>query len=184
MTSYYDEQTFLTCRDFPLLARRVDSIRNWLSQGVRAPIHSHPNTPVVGPTRARATLSSHATYRLPHNPQLTFPFIQRNSCPTCRQQLLTLPGGGQLRELLEIRQEMSEHVRQLGGLLPLTDEQSEALASEFVRGTPPSADAGASTQQSVDDFVRDFRALRTTYHKRAIWSERWAAGKVHWPDDN
>ena len=129
MTSYYDEQTFLTCRDFPLLARRVDSIRNWLSQGVRAPIHSHPNTPVVGPTRARATLSSHATYRLPHNPQLTFPSIQRNSCPTCRQQLLTLPGGGQLRELLEIRQEMSEHVRQLGGLLPLTDEQSEALGA-------------------------------------------------------
>lgn len=41
-----------------------------------------------------------------------------------------LPGETiEMPELVDVGQEMSEHVRQMGGLLPLTDEQSEALGA-------------------------------------------------------
>ncbi|KAJ3529844.1 hypothetical protein NM688_g7794 [Phlebia brevispora] len=51
----------------------------------------------------------------------------RNSCPTCRRRIIaSIPGENiQVPELLDVGQEM----RQIGGLLPLTDEQSEALGA-------------------------------------------------------
>lgn len=59
------------------------------------------------------------------------------------------------------------------------DEQSEAVATKFVRG-----EGGESSPGDVDAFVKEFREARTAYHKRAIWSERWASGQVSWPDDH
>ncbi|PSR74812.1 hypothetical protein PHLCEN_2v9526 [Hermanssonia centrifuga] len=35
-------------------------------------------------------------------------------------------------ELFHMEREMSEHVRHIGGLLPLTDEQSEALGAAVI----------------------------------------------------
>jgi len=57
------------------------------------------------------------------------------------------------------------------------DELSEALATKFVKGE---AD---EVQADVDAFVKQFRESRTVYHKRAIWAERWASGKVAWRED-
>ncbi|KZV88382.1 hypothetical protein EXIGLDRAFT_722764 [Exidia glandulosa HHB12029] len=59
------------------------------------------------------------------------------------------------------------------------DELSEAVATKFVRG-----EGGGTGPGDVDAFVKEFREMRTAYHKRAIWSERWASGQVSWPDDN
>ena len=57
------------------------------------------------------------------------------------------------------------------------DELSEALATSFVNATPdPSANG-----KDVDDFVKEFREMRKTYHKRVIGGERWAAGEVSGP---
>ncbi len=55
------------------------------------------------------------------------------------------------------------------------DELSEALASSFVHGA---ANVTASNGKDVDDFVREFRESRKTYHKRVIWGDRWTAGEV------
>jgi len=52
------------------------------------------------------------------------------------------------------------------------DDLSEALASEFVKSTPLSG--------GVDEFVKEFRAIRKTYHKRVIWGR--GAGRVDWRD--
>jgi hypothetical protein len=35
----------------------------------------------------------------------------------------------------------------------------------------------------LDDFINEFKTARKTYHKRAIWAERWARGEVAWRDD-
>jgi ESCRT-I complex subunit VPS37 len=35
----------------------------------------------------------------------------------------------------------------------------------------------------VDDFIKIFKEQRIAYHKRVIWGEQWAAGKVTWPDN-
>ncbi|KAI0802096.1 hypothetical protein BC629DRAFT_1581324 [Irpex lacteus] len=56
------------------------------------------------------------------------------------------------------------------------DETSEALASSFVQATPTSDPA--QTSKDIDDFVKEFREMRKVYHKRAMWSDRWAAGEV------
>ncbi|KAH7098325.1 hypothetical protein BKA62DRAFT_773546 [Auriculariales sp. MPI-PUGE-AT-0066] len=58
------------------------------------------------------------------------------------------------------------------------DEQTEAIATKFVKG-----EGGGDNPADVDAFVRQFRESRTVYHKRAIWTERWASGKVAWRDD-
>jgi len=89
------------------------------------------------------------------------------------------------------------------------DDLSESLASSFVRSQPlqpssspqpgPSAPNTASSVHStsaftptpedgargdvVDEFIRQFKDLRKTYHKRKIWCEQWAADKVSWRDD-
>lgn len=54
------------------------------------------------------------------------------------------------------------------------DELSEALASSFVNGAPDPNSNG----KDVDDFVKEFRESRKTYHKRVIWGDRWTAGEV------
>jgi len=76
------------------------------------------------------------------------------------------------------------------------DELSESLASSFIRQSPsesytqPSDHSSAgngsgndATGREVDEFVKQFKELRKTYHKRVMWSERWGAGKVTWRDD-
>ncbi|KXN88108.1 hypothetical protein AN958_07567 [Leucoagaricus sp. SymC.cos] len=68
------------------------------------------------------------------------------------------------------------------------DDASEALASAFVNqlssgnsssgtGTPVAAN------NEIDDFVREFKALRKTYHKRVMWAEKWGKGDVMWRED-
>lgn len=37
--------------------------------------------------------------------------------------------------------------------------------------------------QSLDEFINEFKAARKTYHKRNIWAERWSRGEVAWRDD-
>ncbi|CAL1712871.1 unnamed protein product [Somion occarium] len=56
------------------------------------------------------------------------------------------------------------------------DELSEALASSFVQGS--SADSSATEGKDVDEFVKEFKELRKTYHKRVIWGDRWSSGQV------
>ncbi|KIO34586.1 hypothetical protein M407DRAFT_240448 [Tulasnella calospora MUT 4182] len=74
------------------------------------------------------------------------------------------------------------------------DDLSENLASAFVHsqstGTSTPAgnlgsDSGATTGSGVDvdQFVKEFKEMRKQYHKRAIWSDRWASGKVSWPEE-
>ncbi|KDQ19774.1 hypothetical protein BOTBODRAFT_152274 [Botryobasidium botryosum FD-172 SS1] len=75
------------------------------------------------------------------------------------------------------------------------DELSESLASSFIRQSPsvsyvqsfePSSSGNGNSDamgKEVDEFVKQFKELRKTYHKRVMWSERWGAGKVSWRDD-
>ncbi|EJD46906.1 hypothetical protein AURDEDRAFT_136736 [Auricularia subglabra TFB-10046 SS5] len=58
------------------------------------------------------------------------------------------------------------------------DEVSEAVATKFVRG-----EGEEDLPADVDAFVKQFREQRTVYHKRAMYSERSAVGKVAWPED-
>lgn len=37
--------------------------------------------------------------------------------------------------------------------------------------------------RQLEEFVRDFKAARKVYHKRALWSERWGRGEVAWQED-
>jgi hypothetical protein len=41
----------------------------------------------------------------------------------------------------------------------------------------------AFQNRSIDEFIQEFKAARKTYHKRAIWAERWSRGEVAWRDD-
>ncbi|KAI0643142.1 hypothetical protein C8Q79DRAFT_915900 [Trametes meyenii] len=63
------------------------------------------------------------------------------------------------------------------------DDTSEARATAFVQGSALDPDPAGLTGKDIDDFVKEFRELRKTYHKRVMWSERWAAGDVAWRDD-
>jgi len=74
------------------------------------------------------------------------------------------------------------------------DELSESLASSFIRQSPSvsytqsfepssSGNGNDAVGKEVDEFVKQFKELRKTYHKRVMWSERWGAGKVSWRDD-
>ncbi|KAF7314442.1 Vacuolar protein-sorting-associated protein 37 1 [Mycena kentingensis (nom. inval.)] len=62
------------------------------------------------------------------------------------------------------------------------DDASEALASEFVQ---QSAASGGATPNNgeVDHFIKEYKELRKTYHKRAMWEDRWSSGLVHWRED-
>lgn len=57
---------------------------------------------------------------------------------------------------------------------------SPALPSSLTRS--PDRLLTLLSLQSLEEFVRDFKAARKVYHKRAIWSERWNRGEVAWRD--
>jgi ESCRT-I complex subunit VPS37 len=63
------------------------------------------------------------------------------------------------------------------------DNASEARATAFVRGSSLESNTTNVMGREVDDFVKDFKEMRKIYHKRAMWSERWQAGDVAWPED-
>ncbi|PFH47461.1 hypothetical protein AMATHDRAFT_152006 [Amanita thiersii Skay4041] len=68
------------------------------------------------------------------------------------------------------------------------DDASENVASSFVQSqhtasTTSSGAAGPSNGPEVDEFIKEYRELRKTYHKRVIWSEKWNKGQVMWRDD-
>ncbi|KAJ7695659.1 hypothetical protein B0H17DRAFT_1055072 [Mycena rosella] len=73
------------------------------------------------------------------------------------------------------------------------DDASEALASVFVQqsstsGSTYGGGSGTGTPngapgKEIDDFVREFKDLRKTYHKRVMWEDRWSSGLVNWRDD-
>lgn len=63
------------------------------------------------------------------------------------------------------------------------DDLSEARANTFVQGSASDPDAPPLTGKDIDDFVKEFRELRKTYHKRVMWGDRWTAGDVAWRDD-
>lgn len=54
------------------------------------------------------------------------------------------------------------------------DDLSEATATRFIKSTPDATQNG----KDVDDFVREFRELRRTYHRRVILGDRWTMGDV------
>ncbi|ODO00789.1 hypothetical protein L198_03116 [Cryptococcus wingfieldii CBS 7118] len=84
--------------------------------------------------------------------------------------------------------------------LSAQDEASEKIASAFIEGRSagnsrpgsridspvPIGDGPADRQsqnRAIDDFIQEFKASRKTYHKRAIWAERWSRGEIAWRDD-
>ncbi|KAF8578080.1 hypothetical protein K439DRAFT_1654903 [Ramaria rubella] len=58
------------------------------------------------------------------------------------------------------------------------DDLSESVASTFVKSSP--IDGNPNGGRDIDDFVKEFKSLRKTYHKRVIWGS--GAGKVDWRD--
>ncbi|KAF7291553.1 Phosphatidylglycerol specific phospholipase C [Mycena chlorophos] len=63
------------------------------------------------------------------------------------------------------------------------DDASEALASAFVQQSTTTGGTDTPNGKEVDDFIREYKELRKTYHKRAMWEDRWSAGLVHWRED-
>ncbi|KAF8158208.1 hypothetical protein B0H34DRAFT_445409 [Crassisporium funariophilum] len=68
------------------------------------------------------------------------------------------------------------------------DDASEALASSFVQQQPSHevSNSGTGTPRAgkdVDDFILNYKELRRTYHKRAMWGEKWGNGQVIWRED-
>ncbi|KAI0076301.1 hypothetical protein K474DRAFT_1623067 [Panus rudis PR-1116 ss-1] len=83
------------------------------------------------------------------------------------------------REQREVYQRFSDQflLLRLKHATTAQDELTEALASSFVQG---SAETTTSNNgKDIDDFVKEFREQRKTYHKRVIWGDRWSAGQVH-----
>ncbi|TXT13351.1 hypothetical protein VHUM_00718 [Vanrija humicola] len=68
--------------------------------------------------------------------------------------------------------------------LTAQDDASEKIATSFIEGTGTGALTSCQGRdRALDEFIADFKAARKTYHKRAIWAERWARGEVAWRDD-
>ncbi|KAH8114759.1 hypothetical protein DFH11DRAFT_1726760 [Phellopilus nigrolimitatus] len=63
------------------------------------------------------------------------------------------------------------------------DDASEALASSFIQSSSAASEQGETNGKDVDEFVKEFKESRKTYHKRVMWGDRWAAGKVEWHDE-
>ena len=63
------------------------------------------------------------------------------------------------------------------------DDISEALATNFVQSSAAANNGSSEANgKEVDDFVKEYRELRKTFHKRVIWGDRWAGRKVDWRD--
>ena len=62
------------------------------------------------------------------------------------------------------------------------DDASEALASDFIQQQDGAGPNASSSATAVDDFIKQFRDLRKTYHKRVIWNEKWNNREVVWED--
>ncbi|KAH9969770.1 hypothetical protein BC827DRAFT_1162665, partial [Russula dissimulans] len=93
-------------------------------------------------------------------------------------------------ELYRLRSETKDAFNEAKALearwAELQREQKEVyqtLASTFVRSTSSEPEATPASGKEVDDFVKEFRELRKTYHKRVMWGDQWANGKVAWRDD-
>ncbi|KAI0755161.1 hypothetical protein C8Q80DRAFT_1093313 [Daedaleopsis nitida] len=63
------------------------------------------------------------------------------------------------------------------------DDLSETRANAFVQGSASDPETTALSGKDIDDFVKEFRELRKTYHKRVMWGDRWTTGDVAWRDD-
>lgn len=64
------------------------------------------------------------------------------------------------------------------------DDKSEALAAAFVQQSgSDGTDTPSGSSKEIDDFIREFKDVRKTYHKRVIWGDRWTSGQVAWRDD-
>ncbi|KAI0043181.1 hypothetical protein FA95DRAFT_1499005 [Auriscalpium vulgare] len=63
------------------------------------------------------------------------------------------------------------------------DDDSETLASKFMRSAASDTPSLSTSGKEVDDFVKTFREMRKVYHKRVIWGDRWNSGQVVWRDD-
>ncbi|EJC98514.1 uncharacterized protein FOMMEDRAFT_171117 [Fomitiporia mediterranea MF3/22] len=64
------------------------------------------------------------------------------------------------------------------------DDASEACASAFIQSSSVAPSAQIDTNgKDIDEFVKEFRELRKIYHKRVMWGDRWAGGRVEWHDD-
>ncbi|SNX82718.1 uncharacterized protein MEPE_01424 [Melanopsichium pennsylvanicum] len=62
------------------------------------------------------------------------------------------------------------------------NDKSEALANAFVEGLEyPLDDSGTAVNALLDEqaFVKRYKELRKTYHKRRLVADRWAGGQVH-----
>lgn len=64
------------------------------------------------------------------------------------------------------------------------DDLSETLSSSFVRSMASDPAATPASGKEVDEFVKEFRELRKTYHKRVRWGDQWSMGQVAWRDDH
>lgn len=62
------------------------------------------------------------------------------------------------------------------------DDASETAAAAFVQSSQTTKPAEANSQE-LEDFVKEFKELRKTYHKRVFWGDQWNSGKVIWRDD-
>lgn len=62
------------------------------------------------------------------------------------------------------------------------DDVSEALTTTFIQSSTTVPGGSEANGKEVDDFVKEYRELRKTFHKRVIWGDRWAAKKVDWRD--
>jgi len=65
------------------------------------------------------------------------------------------------------------------------DEASEEVASSFIRKVSlrqPEDHGVSRIGQDVDEFIREYKESRKTYHKRALWAEKWTNGQVIWRD--
>ncbi|WWC73533.1 uncharacterized protein I206_107505 [Kwoniella pini CBS 10737] len=94
-----------------------------------------------------------------------------------------------LRHSLTAQDELSEKIasafidgRSAGASLPGSRVDSPA-PNAYADGTSTPIYGDRTQSKAIDDFTNEFKAARKTYHKRAIWAERWSRGEVAWRDD-
>ncbi|EKM51876.1 uncharacterized protein PHACADRAFT_127852 [Phanerochaete carnosa HHB-10118-sp] len=78
------------------------------------------------------------------------------------------------RELYQQRHDPQFLLMRLKHATTAQDDLSEASALSFIKSVPDAVPNG----KDVDDFVKEFRELRKTYHRRVIFGDRWSAEEV------